>query len=147
MSHYVAVYGSLRAGLINHYLLGGSTLIGTILHQGLTLYDLGEYPAALRHPSTGVILEVYRIENATLALLDRLEDYEPLRPNDSLYLRETLKTPFGLCWVYLYNQSLAGVPIVASGDWLDYYSAKQASSGGCCPYSKKQVEESLVRNK
>jgi len=110
----VFVYGTLRAGQANHYLLRQATLLGACqLASGYQLYDLGAYPAAKKSDAGNVPLvgEVYRVDDETLAALDLLEEY----PRE--YTRERVETHYGLAWIYLYCLSTAHLPLIPNGDW------------------------------
>jgi gamma-glutamylcyclotransferase (GGCT)/AIG2-like uncharacterized protein YtfP len=114
MAHLVFVYGTLLRGEVNHRLLAGARFLGE--HRTdpcLTLYRLGAYPGAVRGGRTAVSGEIYRVDSATLRLLDRLED------SPRLYKRETLGTPRGAAWVYLYRGRVGGRPVIPSGDWRE----------------------------
>jgi gamma-glutamylcyclotransferase (GGCT)/AIG2-like uncharacterized protein YtfP len=114
MPHLVFVYGTLLRGEVNHRLLAGARFLGAHRSEPcLTLYRLGAYPGAVRGGRTAVSGELYRVDSATLRLLDRLEDYP------RLYTRGTLGTPEGVAWIYLYRGRVGGRPVIASGDWRD----------------------------
>ncbi|MFB9137570.1 gamma-glutamylcyclotransferase family protein [Vibrio olivae] len=111
MQHLVFVYGTLRQGESNHHLLEHSELLGS--HQTLpeyALYDLGAYPAVIPGHQT-IRGEVYLIDNQTLSELDKLEDV-PVE-----YRREQIETPFGLAWIYLYQDASNLESLIDSGDW------------------------------
>jgi len=123
-THLVAVYGSLRRGQSNHYLLEAATYVGT--YRTLPRYemwDLGAFPALVTRLRDGcsAVVEVYRVTDATLAALDRLES------NGRFYGRKQVRLvadagPGVTAWLYV----LLGVDhyrpraIVASGDWVQY---------------------------
>lgn len=111
MQHLVFVYGTLRQGESNHHFLQSSQMLGSFITASeYALYDLGAYPALIKgHQSiTG---EVYMIDEATLMQLDILEDI-PVE-----YRRETIETPFGQAWVYIYQQAGDLNSQIDSGDW------------------------------
>ncbi|WP_203301445.1 gamma-glutamylcyclotransferase [Marinobacter sediminum] len=117
MIQRVAVYGTLKRGGSNSELLKDAIVLGEDWLTGLTLYDLGPYPGALAEPSTGVMVEVFEVNDYTLQQLDRLEDFFPQAPEESLYLRREMSTQFGLAWVYIYNRPVANHRRIASGNW------------------------------
>lgn len=117
MHHRVAVYGTLKRGGSNAGLLESARFLGDDWLTSLTLYDLGPYPGALLEPSTGVKIEVFEVNDHGLEQLDRLEDYWPDAPDESLYLRKRMATRHGSAWVYIYNRPVAGHWRIASGNW------------------------------
>lgn len=113
----VAVYGTLKSGLENHYLLANAEFLGTLRLEQIVLYDLGEYPAARLGNSSGIEVEIYAVENETLKSLDLLEEYDPQNEDGSLYRRKIIATDFGEAWIYLYNGRLAGRRPIRQGSW------------------------------
>ncbi|WP_447926698.1 gamma-glutamylcyclotransferase family protein [Vreelandella sp. EE27] len=113
----VAVYGTLKKGLNNAHVLEGAEFLGDDRSALLTLYDVGPYPGAKRRDSKGIALEIYRVDQATLAALDVLEDHRPQAPFDGEYQRVTLATRFGDAWVYLYNPDTAALSAIGEGGW------------------------------
>ncbi|MGR5067998.1 gamma-glutamylcyclotransferase family protein [Vibrio alfacsensis] len=111
MQQLVFVYGTLRNGERNHHFLSNAEFLGH--HETdaqFVLYDLGPYPAlSIGHKA--VQGEVYLIDDSTLMALDKLEDV-PVE-----YRRETIITPFGQAWIYLYQDTEQLSEEVASGDW------------------------------
>lgn len=111
MQQLIFVYGTLRHGESNHKYLQHSQLLGQFeTLPEYALYDLGAYPGLVEgHQS--VRGEVYAIDDATLALLDILEDV-PVE-----YRRHTIETPFGTAWIYLYQETDRLHSVIKSGDW------------------------------
>ncbi|PSW10608.1 gamma-glutamylcyclotransferase [Photobacterium rosenbergii] len=109
----VFVYGTLREGEANAYLLKEAVKLGdSCLVSGYILYDLGAYPAAIAsHSGESLLGEVYQINESILRDLDWLEEY-PVE-----YDRVEIETSYGKAWIYLYNQSVAGLPVIGHGDW------------------------------
>ncbi len=111
MQHLVFVYGTLRKGESNHHLLESSEYLGHYeTEDDYTLYDVGPYPA-LVPGSKAISGEVYLIDDHTLQQLDILEDV-PVE-----YRRETINTPYGTAWIYLYQDDSSLSVEVDSGDW------------------------------
>jgi gamma-glutamylcyclotransferase (GGCT)/AIG2-like uncharacterized protein YtfP len=81
-THRVFVYGTLRRGHRNHFLLETSDFIGeaaTLRHYwmittGVFPVVLDEVPADFGFPPLAIAGEVYHVDDATLEQLDRLED-------------------------------------------------------------------------
>ncbi|GAB3527968.1 gamma-glutamylcyclotransferase [Photobacterium alginatilyticum] len=110
----VFVYGTLRRGQSNHSLLEQASRLGACqLMSGYLLFNLGSYPGAKRSNLSHAPLygEVYEVDRHTMVLLDQLEEYP------ELYTRELVETKYGAAWIYLYNPSAAGLPLLRHGDW------------------------------
>jgi len=117
MKHLVAVYGTLKRGPRNSHLMKRARYVGTDALASLTLYDLGPYPGARLRPSSGVTVEIYAVDDRTLAELDVLEGYRASARGASLYRRRKIATCFGMTWVYLYNQRVRHGQRIANGTW------------------------------
>jgi gamma-glutamylcyclotransferase (GGCT)/AIG2-like uncharacterized protein YtfP len=112
MRHRVFVYGTLLRGEVNHHLLAGAEFLGPHRTDACyTLYDLGAYPGLSRGGRAAVAGEVYRIDDAGMRQLDRLEDYP------RLYGRLLIPSPYGRAWIYVYRRRLKDLPVIPSGDW------------------------------
>jgi gamma-glutamylcyclotransferase (GGCT)/AIG2-like uncharacterized protein YtfP len=123
-AEFVAVYGSLMRGCVNHARAGMDALdfVAECSIPG-RLYDLGEFPGLKlpagdesRPDGQRVAGELYRATPATLARLDR---FEGAVGEDPLYRRRRvdLLDPVRTAWVYEYAQSVADAPVIDSGDW------------------------------
>jgi len=132
----LAVYGTLRTGERNHYLLRRAEPLGTAWIGGdlftvpTAPYRPYAYPALVL-PGTGrVSVELYRLaDRATLDALDRLEMYLPDNDADSQYLRRTVPVfdhepalgthPISAAATYLYNGPAADLgELIESGNWM-----------------------------
>lgn len=118
-NQYVGVYGTLKSGFSNHSLLGDSPLVDEGWVMGISLYDLGPFPGATRSDSEQpVFVEVYAVDDDTLAALDHLEGYNPDSPHSSLYVRQQMQLEAGpSCWIYLYNKPIDGYLRLDDGIW------------------------------
>lgn len=116
-NNLVAVYGTLKRGYSNHFLLQESEFLGRDRVHGLVLYDLGLFPGARVEGSAEVGVEVFAVSVETLQLLDELEGYRPEAPASSYFMRTLLPSRFGDVWIYTFNNSVEGLDIVASGFW------------------------------
>lgn len=111
--HLVFVYGSLRKGEHNHWYLEGSQFIGEFSTQPcFAMYDLGTYPGIVEGDFS-VRGEVYQVDDDMLHHLDELEEV-PIE-----YCRETIETPFGNAWVYIYQDVANLKELISSGDWCE----------------------------
>jgi gamma-glutamylcyclotransferase (GGCT)/AIG2-like uncharacterized protein YtfP len=124
------VYGSLRSGFHHpayEYISRYFHLIAPATVKG-SLFDMGEYPAALPEPATHTIVgELYEIKNPDEFswAMAQLDDYEGLNPENgepALFRRDTVHvfTDKGesTAWMYWYNGDTTGKPVIASGDVL-----------------------------
>lgn len=112
----VFVYGTLRAGEPNHYLLDHHELVARARTEAaFELVSLGAFPAMIDGGETAVVGEVYDVDAVTLAALDRLEGHprfyrrRPIRLADGDEVLAYLLSP----------EQVRGRPRIPSGDWLD----------------------------
>jgi len=108
----IFVYGTLKRGGSNHFFLRGQKFLGNARTvPGFTLYSLGDYPGMVRAPSdtVGVTGELWSVDDACLAELDRLEGLD-----EGLYERiDVVLAPnaiAGSAQTYLYLRQLDGLP-------------------------------------
>lgn len=113
-NHSVLVYGTLRPFKNEE-----------VVHVSGYLYDLGWYPGILLANSSEtdsvVVCERIHVTEERLEQLDRYEGYDPKDKDNSLYLREKI----GEDWIYTYNKSFRGRPIIESGDWEQHTKEKE----------------------
>ncbi|MBF0470506.1 MAG: gamma-glutamylcyclotransferase [Gammaproteobacteria bacterium] len=108
----VFVYGTLLKGERNHALLQGATLCGS--HRTVPIYrlfHLGNYPGVRPGGQSAILGEVYCIDGRILRALDRLEAYP------RVYTRKLIPTPWGVAWIYLYQEEGSRARQIPSGDW------------------------------
>ena len=127
--NYLIVYGTLRPDFTNlfaDFLRQHSRYVGDAAFSGL-LFDLGAYPGATYEPDgpTQVQGSVYDIADQKQMILAYLDDYEGVgeafdEPNE--YMRTVIPVRFNdaliNCWVYLYNHTTDGKPVIQSGDYV-----------------------------
>lgn len=121
------VYGTLRRSPAHpmHALLRESaSLLGHARVRGV-LYRVAAYPGLVLDAQAGWVLgELYRVRAPdVLARLDEYEGAGPLDPEPHEYRRirtvvQHLRGPKHEAWLYEYRWSTAGLPIIASGDFL-----------------------------
>jgi gamma-glutamylcyclotransferase (GGCT)/AIG2-like uncharacterized protein YtfP len=122
------VYGTLREGMNTpeaRLLMNKSRPLGAAILEGARLFDLGEYPGAVRadDPSeevSGQLVEIAPAESDhVLALLDEYEEYRPAAAERSLFIRERAKVRCGDkavdAWVYWYNGPMHAARAVRGG--------------------------------
>ena len=109
----VFVYGSLMSGGEYHEPLARSARLGGFTTPAVWhLWDLDGYPAMTPGGARTVEGEVYRIDAATLAELDRIEEVP------TLYQRATLDTPWGEAFVYVVGERPADARALPPGRWM-----------------------------
>lgn len=98
MKYYVAVYGTLKKGFSNHYLLKNAPLVSKEhTGRGYSLFVEGLPYLVSDLEGGGCEIEIYEINEIILSILDILEGH----PN--FYERKVLKNlEQGPVWVYLY---------------------------------------------
>jgi gamma-glutamylcyclotransferase (GGCT)/AIG2-like uncharacterized protein YtfP len=113
----VFVYGSLKKGFHNNYLLGKSKLVAEGTLPRVKMLRLWGFPG-LVDGKGGAEGEVYEIDDLTLATLDRLEGVAY-----GFYKRETREVDVKgsdkkmACEVYLYGREIGDEEVVESGVW------------------------------
>jgi gamma-glutamylcyclotransferase (GGCT)/AIG2-like uncharacterized protein YtfP len=131
------VYGSLRSGFQHpafKYISEYFEFVSKATIKGL-LADMGEYPAAT--PTTNdlrIIGELYTIKNKDefAWAFAQLDDYEGVHADEGeepLFIRSTGEVLLEnnsttTAWVYWYNRSVDGYPVIESGDVLEYLQQK-----------------------
>jgi gamma-glutamylcyclotransferase (GGCT)/AIG2-like uncharacterized protein YtfP len=125
----VFVYGTLRQGWRLHHLLEKQEYIGTCWTA--PGYDLWAdyYPWMDRADSTNKVLgEVYAVDAATLARLDRAEGHPSYYRRQPILLEEGTDIP-GPVEAYLHRPNQGAVVLrVPSGDFGDHVAQHQADS-------------------
>ena len=122
----ICVYGSLRAGLHNHYLIEDSKLLGTFTTEPIfSLYTLGGFPGLKLVGKTGIVMEVYEVDDQTAKRVDQLEGYNINSKNNSFYDKIIIDTPYGEAGVYIYVSPISEDRLVERGDWLAYVNQEE----------------------
>jgi gamma-glutamylcyclotransferase (GGCT)/AIG2-like uncharacterized protein YtfP len=129
MTHTVFVYGTLRRGQGNSRLLRGAEFVGNATASGL-LYNLGGFPGLRLDDAEGdVVGEVWRVDDATLADLDRLEGaafgfYERRK------WRVRIEGRLTSAWLYeIAEDHIFGRPEIAGGDWAEHLQIRPPVPG------------------
>lgn len=131
----IALYGSLMRGLGALEHLGISRALhfeGSCSIPG-QLFDLGSYPG-LRPGPGRVRGELHRLDPqqglSALARLDEFEDFDPLRPDASLYLRvrvDLLEPADCSAWLYVYSRQPDSRLRISDGDWRGYLGSRDGA--------------------
>lgn len=111
--HLVFVYGNLRQGGPDDYILAECELIGPhTTEPRYTMFRLGDFPAVVARGETAIVGEIYRVGDDVFGLLDELQCYP------QVFSRQTVHTSSGPAWIYLYNRLVGTGSAVGHGDWL-----------------------------
>jgi gamma-glutamylcyclotransferase (GGCT)/AIG2-like uncharacterized protein YtfP len=134
---HLFVYGSLRRGFhhpVFDYIKNHFTFVADGKVKG-RLFDLGAYPAAVPSDEGYLIGELF-VANSTEDFnwaISQLDDYEGLNPEAGeapLYKREVITAYHDggetEAWIYWYNATVEGLPLVESGDVMEYFKNKQS---------------------
>jgi gamma-glutamylcyclotransferase (GGCT)/AIG2-like uncharacterized protein YtfP len=135
---HLFVYGSLRRGFqhpVFDYIKNHFSFVADAKVKG-RLFDLGVYPAAVPWEDgnglTGELFVANSEEDFDWAIA-QLDDYEGLNPEADeapLYRREQVTVNYNgsetKAWIYWYNKSVEGNPVIESGDVMEYFKNKQA---------------------
>jgi gamma-glutamylaminecyclotransferase len=112
--HLVFVYGTLRRGEVNHHLLAQEHFVAEARTEPcFELFDLGPFPAMSTGGQTAVLGEIYAVDEAMLARLDRLEGHP------SFYQRTQIRLEDGQeVQTYLMDRArMRDRALIPSGDW------------------------------
>ncbi len=123
------VYGTLRKGFPLHSLLRKLSVryMGKGKIQG-HLYSLGEFPGAVQSSSSNeeIVGEVYELLKGKRQLeeLDRVEEFYPDRPEESLFVRQmtVVKMLDGKAlkaWAYFLPKPPSKARLIHSGDYQE----------------------------
>jgi gamma-glutamylaminecyclotransferase len=119
----VFVYGTLLAGEPNHRLLTGARLVAEARTKpAFELRDLGPFPGLVSGGAHAVAGEVYEVDEATLAALDRLEGH----PRFYRRTRIALEDGAAVETYLLAPEQVEGRPVIASGNWRSHRKEKAA---------------------
>ena len=121
MGNKVAVYGTLKEGFHNNYLLDGMKFLGKFRSvEPATMYSRGGFPIlSLKGdaPKVPTHVEIYEVTDECLMhRLDRLEGYpEWYNRSKVLFTNDTMMTPIE-AWIY-HQDGNHNLPIVEDGNW------------------------------
>jgi gamma-glutamylcyclotransferase (GGCT)/AIG2-like uncharacterized protein YtfP len=115
-THLVFVYGTLRGGQGNHYLLDSSKFVGNAKTKlRYALYGKGVPFLSRTRAVSQVTGEVYSIDDPTLRRLDELEGHPDayMREQAEVVLQDGTELTV---WIYFYDTAQGD--LIESGDFL-----------------------------
>ncbi|MFT5218852.1 MAG: gamma-glutamylcyclotransferase (GGCT)/AIG2-like uncharacterized protein YtfP [Planctomycetota bacterium] len=108
----VFVYGTLKRGQRNNYLLSRAEFLGEFATlNGYSMFEIDDYPAVCVGGECSIEGEIYVVTAAEFAELDKLE----LCPD--YYQRMTIETHYGEAWMYVLSDDLCQGREKISGNW------------------------------
>lgn len=128
MTDYLFIYGTLMPSKGDDeiaHIVKRLRRIGAAYVRG-RLYNLGEYPGAVIDHSANTSIHGELVElpadKAILEALDKYEEFDPSRPQKSLFVRKKTKIKLATGrnvegWIYVYNRNPGNAPIVRGGDY------------------------------
>jgi gamma-glutamylcyclotransferase (GGCT)/AIG2-like uncharacterized protein YtfP len=136
MNDLIFVYGTLLPGRAPRDV---REIVGQLRHVARgsmpgRVFDLGPFPGAVHDDTalTRVQGEVFELpeSNEHLRKLDEYEEFDPSRPDQSLFVREKHRIELVdgsqvHCWVYVYNRDPGRAQTVPHGDYATWESARQ----------------------
>ena len=75
--------------------------------------------------TTSIKIECYLVNEKLLNILDTMNGYSEGMSNESLYLREKVRSPYGDAFIYIYNYPDSPGKIEKNGDWIDIVNTKK----------------------
>lgn len=121
--HRVAVYGSLRKNLYNHYLMHSADFIKTVKvdvpFRMISIADL--YPALIPNTENySIVFELYKVNDRTSRNLDVLEGYPDYYSKKYITIEGEEYLVYYLSPLKITNEEKN----IYSGDWLEYITKK-----------------------
>ncbi len=109
---YVFVYGTLKKGKSLHFYLKKSQFVGKGYIKGYDLYLVDWYPAVVKGKGK-VFGEVYKVDEETLSILDKVEEEGILykRVREDVFLGDKVIQ----CWIYVYLKDTNNLIKIESG--------------------------------
>ena len=130
MSQHLFLYGTLLPGeapkeiapIVKRFRRLGAA------HVRGRLYDFGEFPGAVLDSSSRTMIHGELVllppDGRILEALDRYEEFDPLDPKKSLFVRKKVKVWMANGssrdgWIYVYNRRPGKAKLVRSGDYKE----------------------------
>ena len=114
------VYGTLKKGFHNNYLLSNSVFLGEFKTPAkFTMFSLGGFPGVVEKGKTSIHCEAYAVSEKDIKHIYRLEGFTGIKNHrDNWYDVTTLDTPFGKADMFVFKNN-PNNDIVKSGNWTN----------------------------
>lgn len=112
MNYTIAVYGTLKRGRSNNYLLNNAEFLGEGTAPG-KMYSAGGFPIATKEEGT-MVVELFSVPQDDMRQVDMLEGHP------DWYMREVVETSLGPAWLYYQPAEVVasrGLEVLESGEW------------------------------
>lgn len=119
----IAVYGSLRKGLYNHYLMSHSDFIKTVSAEvPFKMISMSDrFPALIPTKENNlVVFELYKVDDKTARNLDILEGYPDFYSKKYIKIEDEDYLVYYLSPLKITNEE----EVVESGDWTEFKHKK-----------------------
>jgi gamma-glutamylcyclotransferase (GGCT)/AIG2-like uncharacterized protein YtfP len=129
--HIIYVYGTLRTGGNDIHMVPGR------------LYYVGGYPGLkLLTPECGSFVKAERVvvSEERLKQLDSYEGYRENSPQSSLFVRR----PYLDGWIYEFNHDTSRMPLISSGDFLEYKGQTRGRAASMVESDSDKLEETYA---
>ena len=123
----VAVYGSLRKGLYNHYLMSHSDFIKTVsVEVPFKMISMSDtFPALIPTKENNlVVFELYKVNDKTARNLDILEGYPDFYSKKYIKIKDEDYLVYYLSPLKITNEE----EVVKSGDWTKFKHKKLSTN-------------------
>lgn len=128
MTEYLFIYGTLLPSEADDEIARIVKRLRRIgaAHVRGRLYNLGEYPGGVIDLSANTTIRGELVElpadKAILDALDRYEEFDPSRPQESLFVRKKAKISLANGrkvegWMYVYNRNPGNAPVIRGGNY------------------------------
>jgi gamma-glutamylcyclotransferase (GGCT)/AIG2-like uncharacterized protein YtfP len=139
----VALYGTLTRKGKSHWEIENINVeyigdyITKPIYKMLNISNL--YPAVLENGSDSIKVEIYKIKSLIFEnIINEIMGYDPFLEESGLFLKKSIKTPFGNAYIYYYNRKQrVDDSIIESGDWI--YELSDFNKNTQLEYEKIQM--------
>jgi gamma-glutamylcyclotransferase (GGCT)/AIG2-like uncharacterized protein YtfP len=116
-THLVFVYGTLKNGFYNHYIVEQQEFLGkaTTAYAAFSMLNLGTYPGVFARGYDIIHGELYRVNDSCFQTLMRLETPYGYEPQNTLVVTEDEEQHEAIMFVSAKPRQVYG--IVPGGNW------------------------------